>query len=136
LVGRQVPASREESPKAPDTRKSPTIIPSSQSPPRAAGQDVDVEAEAEAAKFDNNFNKSKKATTRKATKTKAIVKDKVIELDSGDLMKSRDAYSDEMKKLNDVKRLEKEGIMQVKMARMCIFQVPLQIHAPEIRDCE
>jgi len=60
----------------------------------------------------------------------------VIELSSGDLQKARDAYSDEMKKLNDAKKVEKEGVVQVKMARICIFQVPGVIHAPELRQCE
>lgn len=93
------------------------------------------EPEAEA---DANPNKAKKApTSRKSTKSKnTIVKDKVIELGSGDLQKARDAYSDEMKKLNDIKKTEKDSVLQAKMARMCIFQVPLQVHAPELRNCE
>lgn len=107
-------------------------MPSSQSPPRAASNAKQAEEKEE----DANSDKPKKTTTRKATKSKATVKDKVIELDFGDLVKARDAYSDEMKKLNDVKKVEKDALMQSKMARMCIFKVPVGIHAPELRDCE
>lgn len=134
--------SREVSPTAADARKSATAVPSSQSPPRPPPE-VGDEAQADEAQVNGddeapnpNANTKAKKTTRKATKSKSTVKDKVIELGSGDLQKNRHAYSDEMKKLNDVKRVEKDALAQVKMAKMFVFQVPVGIHAPELRDCE